>query len=419
MNSAGRGVQGALAILLVVGAVASGSWGIWRALTPRSLDAAAPQTAAAIREQVRRVDSELEVTSGSVEQAVGAQASPEEWAAAGKRAFETTWLSGDDPVVLGVEEVRTRCQSEVAATHQVLNAQTLVVEVGHADPTRAPPVISLEDASRIPARLADCLDDLGRAEADLEAALGSAKSAAALSAAQWVYWAALADLGTALESAKQSLDQTAGKVADDATRTYLSEQSSLAEAKAQIPYHGDGDWAELDSRTADILQATDSLNAAAAAVQDSHNKWLSVQTPYTGGNGRIDPATLCAVPYDPKQLLRCDAEAAWMRLNAVYKAVFGEDIPIDLSYRTYDEQVEMRRIYGTGAAVPGTSNHGWGTAIDLPDYRFGGIGLEWNYGTEKYEWMKLHAPAHGWVNPSWAVQGGIGPAEPWHFEYAR
>jgi LAS superfamily LD-carboxypeptidase LdcB len=185
----------------------------------------------------------------------------------------------------------------------------------------------------------------------------------------------------------------------------------------------------LDAVTAGLDQATKELSAAEQVVKDAQTAWqadqdakaaaakAAVAAQYTGGNGRIDPATLCAVPYDTKQLLRCDAEAAWMILNAAYKAVWGEDIPLDLTYRTYDEQVEMKAIYGSGAAAPGTSNHGWGTAVDLPDWREGGLGLEWDYGTPKYEWMKANAPAYDWVNPSWAVQGGRGPAEPWHFEF--
>jgi hypothetical protein len=39
------------------------------------------------------------------------------------------------------------------------------------------------------------------------------------------------------------------------------------------------------------------------------------------------------------------------------------------SYRTFDQQVYLRRLYESGrgslAAIPGTSNHGWGTAVDL------------------------------------------------------
>ncbi len=35
------------------------------------------------------------------------------------------------------------------------------------------------------------------------------------------------------------------------------------------------------------------------------------------------------------------------------------------AYRTYEQQVEAKRIYGDNAATPGTSNHGWGLAVDL------------------------------------------------------
>ena len=61
------------------------------------------------------------------------------------------------------------------------------------------------------------------------------------------------------------------------------------------------------------------------------------------------------------------------------------------------------------AARPGTSNHGWGTALDL----CGGIQ---DFGTAEHEWMFLNAPLYGWFHPAWAQRGGSRP-EPWHFEF--
>ena len=71
--------------------------------------------------------------------------------------------------------------------------------------------------------------------------------------------------------------------------------------------------------------------------------------------------------------------------------------------------VAMKSSRGYFAAVPGTSNHGWGLALDL------GGGVQ-DYGTAQYEWMRANAPAFGFDNPEWARAGGS-KNEPWHWEF--
>jgi D-alanyl-D-alanine carboxypeptidase len=61
------------------------------------------------------------------------------------------------------------------------------------------------------------------------------------------------------------------------------------------------------------------------------------------------------------------------------------------------------------AAKPGTSNHGWGLALDLE------CGAD-NYGGIAYEWLATHGPDYGWHNPPWAQADGSKP-EPWHWEF--
>jgi LAS superfamily LD-carboxypeptidase LdcB len=61
------------------------------------------------------------------------------------------------------------------------------------------------------------------------------------------------------------------------------------------------------------------------------------------------------------------------------------------------------------AAAPGTSNHGWGLAVDLS----GGMS---SYGSAQYKWMRENAPKYGWDNPTWARAGG-NKHEPWHWEF--
>lgn len=110
-------------------------------------------------------------------------------------------------------------------------------------------------------------------------------------------------------------------------------------------------------------------------------------------------------------------------LNVKYKEKFGKDIPIGGANRSFTvqnsifdwawyERTKQGRKKGTNggvaAAKPGTSQHGWGLAIDCS-----GLG---DKGSPKFDWMDANAPKYGWVNPGWAKKGGAGH-EPWHWEY--
>ncbi len=126
-------------------------------------------------------------------------------------------------------------------------------------------------------------------------------------------------------------------------------------------------------------------------------------------NGLIPPSALCGIGA-AAHALRCDAAAAYRAMSAAFAAAFGTPICITDSYRTYAGQV---RLYGQKpalAAVPGTSNHGWGLAVDL----CGGIE---RFGTAQYQWMIANAGRFGWLHPTWADPGN-GREEPWHWEYA-
>jgi cell wall-associated NlpC family hydrolase len=126
-------------------------------------------------------------------------------------------------------------------------------------------------------------------------------------------------------------------------------------------------------------------------------------------NGLIPPSALCPLGVGGHSL-RCDAAAAWRALSAAYRAAFGTAMCLTDSYRGYASQV---RLYGEKpalAAVPGTSNHGWGLAVDL----CGGIDA---FGTAQYGWMVANAGRFGFVHPTWADLGN-GREEPWHWEYA-
>ncbi|GAA2804130.1 peptidoglycan DD-metalloendopeptidase family protein [Kribbella solani] len=126
-------------------------------------------------------------------------------------------------------------------------------------------------------------------------------------------------------------------------------------------------------------------------------------------NGMIPAGKLCAI--GGGQMLRCDAAAAYLQMTGAYRAQFGKSLCITDSYRSYTAQVDLYQRKPSLAALPGTSNHGWGVAVDL----CGGID---KYNTPQYLWMKAHAGNYGWLHPGWAEQGG-NREEPWHWEFGK
>ena len=126
-------------------------------------------------------------------------------------------------------------------------------------------------------------------------------------------------------------------------------------------------------------------------------------------NGKVDVAAMQTISWAPTQMLRPDAAAALEAMNKAYSAVFSVDITITDSYRDLATQVATKAEKGHMAATPGTSNHGWGLAVDLG----GGIN-QWS--TLQRIWMVANAPAFGWESPAWA-QPGRGEEEPWHWEF--
>ena len=128
------------------------------------------------------------------------------------------------------------------------------------------------------------------------------------------------------------------------------------------------------------------------------------------GNGEIPSSALCPLWGSPGDMLRADAAAAFGRMSKAYAAQFGRPICVTDSYRSRGEQVVVYAQKPHLAARPGTSNHGWGTAIDL----CGGVQ---SFATIEHLWMQTHAGLYGWFHPSWAGANGSKP-EPWHWEFA-
>ena len=126
----------------------------------------------------------------------------------------------------------------------------------------------------------------------------------------------------------------------------------------------------------------------------------------SGSNGLIASSELCTL-WDGHTRIRADAAVALAELNEAYQAVWGEPMCITDGFRSYSQQVATKAAKGYLAAPPGTSNHGWGLAVDIcPE----------TYAGSRWAWLAANAPAFGWDNPDWARPGGS-KYEPWHWEF--
>lgn len=130
-------------------------------------------------------------------------------------------------------------------------------------------------------------------------------------------------------------------------------------------------------------------------------------TPAEGDNGLLTDHSLCEL-WEDGESLRPDAAVSLSALNESFRAAFGRDMCLVSSYRDLATQYDVKASRGFWAAAPGTSNHGWGLAIDLCSKE--------TQNSEIYSWLWANAPAYGWQNPAWAQVGGE-KYEPWHWEY--
>lgn len=119
-------------------------------------------------------------------------------------------------------------------------------------------------------------------------------------------------------------------------------------------------------------------------------------------NGKYPPGALS--PIYQGELIN-EAAAGWNAMNVEARKRGVELYPTGSrsSYRTYEEQEELYQDYlnGTGnlAAVPGTSNHGTGIAVDCATY-------------DMRDMIDLIGKSYGW-SKSWSDA----PSEWWHICY--
>jgi len=145
-------------------------------------------------------------------------------------------------------------------------------------------------------------------------------------------------------------------------------------------------------------------------------------------NGRLPPESLTTVTHEcsivndvADRLVRMIATAhaegvyIWPETSAFLPPSEPQPPRIESCYRTYEMQEWWRYYYCSKglcgyAAVPGTSRHGWGRAVDFQD-----IYHELRFSSPGYWWLAANAHRFGFYQPEWATSGGSSP-EAWHWE---
>ena len=118
------------------------------------------------------------------------------------------------------------------------------------------------------------------------------------------------------------------------------------------------------------------------------------------GNGQVPSDALVTIA-DGGHRLHAPAARAFAQLRAAADAA-GVTIGVTDSYRSLAAQQEVAKekgLYRNGglAAVPGTSPHGWGLALDL------------DLDPKAQQWLRANSPRFGFVEDT--------PREPWHWTY--
>lgn len=143
-------------------------------------------------------------------------------------------------------------------------------------------------------------------------------------------------------------------------------------------------------------------------------------------NGRIPEHLLAPIPleynatgdFDPgytattTRYLNPAALTALQDWQRAFEARFGHLATIDLTYRPYDEQRYWFDKFGSPrAAIPGTSNHGYGLSIDFEERAEPWL---YSWGTERNDWLLEHESEFGFNNPFAAT---LQEGEDYHFNF--
>ena len=137
-------------------------------------------------------------------------------------------------------------------------------------------------------------------------------------------------------------------------------------------------------------------------------------------------------------VIMIDAIEDLNKLAAAFQSQFNEPLKYS-GYRPYNIQIKAyedpKKILKDGshlAARPGTSNHGWGLAIDISTNQVGYNTKPSFDSNPKYKWLFNNAAKYNWYHPRWAQEPDGWPQvkkasrgekgskpESWHWEWSK
>lgn len=202
---------------------------------------------------------------------------------------------------------------------------------------------------------------------------------------------------------KLAADKAAAEAAaaEKAAAEKAAQEAAAAEAKRKERNEAIKNRLQLEDEafsrlTGDDLQAL----AVEPCVQDEAEDY---------SNGQLPKSALCALEAK-NHFLRPHAALAFNALSKAFERKFEQPLCLTDSYRTLEQQYVLKAKKPHLAARPGTSNHGWGLAVDL-------CGKVSQFNTDEHEWLRIYGPSFGWDHPKWARKDGSKPKS-WHWEYA-
>lgn len=195
--------------------------------------------------------------------------------------------------------------------------------------------------------------------------------------------------------------------------TALEEATANLDQVSQRVLSGDVSTLVADSSGEDLQQiAKNPSPAVAAAAQGELDRRTAENLPDLSAhlNGQLPDDALCQIPWAPEESLLCGSMDNFQRLNDAFKDEFGTDLPILDGYRPLVEQELVHERDPNWTAIPGTSNHGWGLAVDFDWDLFS------SWDVPQVVWMIENGPRFGWRLPA-ALGPNSDRPEPWHYEF--
>jgi hypothetical protein len=131
-------------------------------------------------------------------------------------------------------------------------------------------------------------------------------------------------------------------------------------------------------------------------------------------NGKLDDNVLRAINNQAKYKGSIDSDEGRIRLypkvsialDKLIVAAEAAQIPVKINsaYRTVEDQIAVQLKFPKDSATPGTSNHGFGLAVDFATAKLRRI----KEGDPLYTWLETNAKNYGFQRI---------PQESWHWEY--